>query len=107
MRRSEHVLVSYGTLRPGYENHHVVEGIPGKWQPARIEGVIDQRGRYPRYRYVRNGRWVNVEVFVSTSLPHHWTRLDRFEGPSYRRVSVPVRLEGRTIYGYVYEDARS
>ena len=70
--------------------------------PAAIEGVIDTRGHYPRFRPMRIGRWHEVEVLVSDALPKYWRRIDRFEGPHYRRAIIPVRLANRRVPASVY-----
>ena len=102
MQNAETRLIAYGTLRPGRSNHHVVADIPGDWVPGRIEGYIDKSGHYPRYRPMRNGQWHDVEILVSPALPRYWRRIDRFEGPHYRRVIIPVSVRGKWCYGSVY-----
>jgi hypothetical protein len=37
-----------------------------------------------------DGPSIEVHVFESGALPHHWDRLDAFEGSGYRRVAVSV-----------------
>jgi gamma-glutamylcyclotransferase (GGCT)/AIG2-like uncharacterized protein YtfP len=106
LQAAEMRLISYGTLRPGESNHHVVSAMPGRWVRGKVQGTIDTRGHYPRFRRVANGHWINVQVFLSRALPVHWRRLDRFEGPDYRRVAVPVRIGTVMARGYIYESAK-
>lgn len=95
------VLIAYGTLRPGEENHWVMNGIPGEWQSGFIFGAIDRGARYPRLRPGGHER-SSVSVFFSRDLPSHWHRLDEFEGDDYRRVLVDVEVAGSALQGYVY-----
>jgi hypothetical protein len=44
-----------------------------------------------------DGPKVGVWLFVSEQLPHHWRRLDDFEGKEYRRSLVPVYQKNRVI----------
>ena len=100
-------LITYGSLRPGEANHHVMAGIPGRWVRGKVQGTIDPRGRYPKYHAVANGKWIDVMVFISAVLRRHWTRIDRFEASEgYRRVIVPVRIKGVPAAGYIYRAAR-
>lgn len=50
-----------------------------------------------------DGGRIRVHVLCSPDLPAHWARLDRFEGPEYERVVVPVEYPGGgTRLAYVY-----
>ena len=50
---------------------------------------------------------VELHVFESADLPAHWTRLDEFEGPGYRREVVVIETDegplAASIYAYVGE----
>jgi len=39
-----------------------------------------------------DGSAINVHLFESVELPAHWSRLDDFEGPGYRRVVTTVHM---------------
>jgi gamma-glutamylcyclotransferase (GGCT)/AIG2-like uncharacterized protein YtfP len=54
--------------------------------------------------YDEDGPEVPVQVFESSELPKHWTRLDEFEGSQYRRTTVPVVLSSRQkVQCHIYE----
>ena len=70
--RTSHTLAVYGTLAPGQPNHHIVAPLRGEWTDGLIEGDLLPVGlRAP---------------LLATA----WPDLDRFEGPGYRRILVPV-----------------
>jgi len=102
-----HTLAVYGTLAPGRPNHHVVAPLGGEWTDGLVEGELSPVGwgatlGYPAFRPRVGGPAVAVQVLTSPSLAAAWPTLDRFEGPEYRRIVVPVfRLgpaEGRRLY---------
>ena len=45
---------------------------------------------------------VEVHLFESPDLPDHWTRLDEFEGPGYRRVVTQVQTEEAELSAWIY-----
>jgi hypothetical protein len=45
---------------------------------------------YPGFRPRVGGEAVAVRVLTSPSLASAWSALDRFEGPGYERILVPV-----------------
>jgi gamma-glutamylcyclotransferase (GGCT)/AIG2-like uncharacterized protein YtfP len=89
------VLAVYGTLKPGESNFDVVSGIAGRWFTGTIRGHLSTKESapyegYPALRLHPGGERVAVAFLVSAELADHWDRLDRFEGPGYRRVEVEV-----------------
>jgi gamma-glutamylcyclotransferase (GGCT)/AIG2-like uncharacterized protein YtfP len=92
-------LAVYGTLAPGRPNHHVVAPLAGEWSEGVIEGDLAPDGwgatlGYPAFRPRAGGGPVPVHVLISRALPAAWPELDRFEGPGYRRILVPVFRAG-------------
>jgi gamma-glutamylcyclotransferase (GGCT)/AIG2-like uncharacterized protein YtfP len=88
-------LAVYGTLAPGRPNHHVVAPLGGEWTQGVIEGDLFPVGwgatlGYPAFRPRAGGPAVPVHVLHADGLAAAWPRLDRFEGPGYRRILVPV-----------------
>lgn len=88
-------LAVYGTLAPGRPNHHVVAPLGGAWSAGVIEGDLAPEGwgatlGYPAFRPRVGGPVVPVHVLTSPALVAAWPELDRFEGPEYRRILVPV-----------------
>jgi len=45
---------------------------------------------------------IAVQLLESVELPEHWDRLDAFEGPAYRRVTVDVDTDEGTMQAQVY-----
>ncbi len=45
---------------------------------------------------------VEVYLFESADLPHHWARLDEFEGAEYQRVAAPVRTTEGDVSAWIY-----
>ncbi len=92
---SSHTLALYGTLAPGQPNHHVVAPLGGEWTEGLVEGDLLSAGwgaalGYPGFRPRAGGEDVTVHVLSATSLATAWSDLDRFEGPGYQRILVPV-----------------
>ncbi len=88
-------LAVYGTLAPGRSNHHVVAHLVGKWSDGIVEGILSPEGwgatlGYPAFRPRAGGDAVAVHVLTAGLLASAWPSLDRFEGPGYRRILVPV-----------------
>jgi gamma-glutamylcyclotransferase (GGCT)/AIG2-like uncharacterized protein YtfP len=93
--RTSHTLAVYGTLAPGRPNYYVVAPLGGEWTDGLIEGDLIPLGwgaalGYPGFRPRAGGDAVEVKVLTAPSLATAWPTLDRFEGPGYRRILVPI-----------------
>jgi gamma-glutamylcyclotransferase (GGCT)/AIG2-like uncharacterized protein YtfP len=93
--RTSHTLAVYGTLAPGQPNHHIVAPLGGEWTDGLIEGDLLPMGwgaalGYPGFRPRVGGAAVAVQVLSAPLLASAWPTLDRFEGPEYQRILVPV-----------------
>jgi gamma-glutamylcyclotransferase (GGCT)/AIG2-like uncharacterized protein YtfP len=92
--RTSHTLAVYGTLAPGQPNHHVVAPLAGEWTDGLVEGdLLPGWGAalgYPGFRPRAGGGAVAVLVLIAPLLATAWPTLDRFEGPRYQRILVPV-----------------
>ncbi len=91
-------LFVYGTLAPGEENAHIMDGMTGTWHKASVRGKRFHVGwgvhsGHPGLVPDENGESVNGLIFMSSDLPAHWERLDKFEGADYQRVPITARLE--------------
>ena len=96
---SNRTLAVYGSLMPGKENHHVMEGISGSWEPGTVRGYLHDNGwgagmGYPSMVWDPSGEEIPVQVLVSADLPDNWDRLDYFEGEDYLRILAPVYKAG-------------
>jgi gamma-glutamylcyclotransferase (GGCT)/AIG2-like uncharacterized protein YtfP len=92
---TSHTLAVYGTLAPGQPNHHVLAPFGGEWTDGLIEGDLLPMGwgadlGYPGFRPRIEGDTVAVQVLSAPLLASAWPDLDRFEGPGYQRILVPV-----------------
>jgi gamma-glutamylcyclotransferase (GGCT)/AIG2-like uncharacterized protein YtfP len=101
-------LAVYGTLMPGQSNHHHVAGIAGTWSRGTVRGVLHPTSwgaalGYPGIVLDPDGDGVPVHVLESVDLPHHWPRLDDFEGPGYRRVVTSATTEAGSVCVSIYE----
>ena len=90
-----HTLAVYGTPAPGRPNHHLLAPLGGEWTDGTIEGDLIPLGwgaalGYPGFRPRAGGDAVAVKVLTAPSLATAWPDLDRFEGPGYRRILVPI-----------------
>lgn len=97
--RTSQTLAVDGTLAPGEPNHHVVAPLGGEWTDGLIEGDLFPVGwgatlGYPAFRPRTGGATVAVHVLTAPLLATAWPDLDRFEGPEYRRILVPVFRPG-------------
>ena len=80
---------------PGRPNHHVLAPLGGEWTEGLIEGDLLPVGcgadlGYPGFRPRVGGDAVAVQVLTAPLLTTAWPDLDRFEGPGYQRILVPV-----------------
>src|SRR3954452_17974230 len=92
---TSHTLAVYGTLVPGGPNHHVVAPLGGEWTDGLIEGDLLPLGwgadlGYPGLRSRVGEDAVAVQVLTAPLLATAWPDLDRFEGPGYEHILVPV-----------------
>lgn len=103
----KNALATYGTLAPGKLNHHQLQGLAGTWRSGFVRGKLMACGwgadlGFPGLVFDLQGQDVPVEVFFSDDLPHHWQRLDAFEGPGYRRVIADIRCGTDTLKASIY-----
>ncbi|MEM6711793.1 MAG: gamma-glutamylcyclotransferase family protein [Pseudomonadota bacterium] len=106
---ADHRLATYGTLAPGRPNYAQVEPIGGTWRTGHVRGRLIDAGwganvGYPGMIADQDGDPIAVHILEAVALPDHWARLDAFEGPGYRRITVPATLEdGSIIDVSIYE----
>lgn len=100
-------LATYGTLAPGRENHGQLSDLPGRWLVGHVHGTLVEAGwgaklGYPALIQDPDGAPVEVFVFESRALLHHWHRLDAFEGPGYRRIILDVSTAEGVLPASIY-----
>ena len=104
------ILVVYGSLAPGGDNHNQMAGMEGVWENAIIKGILVKKGwgqhlGYPGLKFepVNQIKPLECLVFISTDLKNHFDRLDKFEGEDYERILIPLELgDNRKAIGNVY-----
>lgn len=107
---AEHRLATYGTLAPGRPNHHQLSALDGRWLRGRVRGTLVAMGwgahlGFPALILDSAGDDVMVDLFESVDLPAHWSRLDAFEGSSYRRVVTTVSTPDGALDAFIYAAA--
>ena len=100
-------LATYGTLAPGRKNHGQLSDVPGRWLVGHVRGSLVEAGwgakfGYPGLILDPDGASVEVFVFESEALLHHWDRLDAFEGAGYRRIAVDVSTAEGVLPASIY-----
>lgn len=100
-------LATYGTLAPGRENHGELSDLPGRWLAGHVRGTLVEGGwgaalGYPALILDADAAPIEVLVFESEALVDHWDRLDAFEGPGYRRVTVDVAAPQGDLAASIY-----
>lgn len=102
-------LAFYGILRPGGTHHFEVSSIPGTWTTGTVHGWTYQITWGPADGYdgitlAADAPAIAVDILESDALADHLDRLDRFEGPGYRRVTTDARLaDGSTVAVEIFE----
>lgn len=102
-------LALYGTLRPGGTHHHEVRSIDGAWTTGTVRGWRYQITWGPADGFDGitlddSAPPVAVDILDSDQLDNHIDRVDRFEGPGYRRVTTTAMLDdGRQVDVEIYE----
>ena len=105
-------LFVYGSLAPDEENEHFLKALVGRWQRAFVTGRVYSEGLrgtegYPALDLSEVSHITEGLLFTSRQLPKLCRTLDAFEGSSYRRCIVIVRLEDggqRRAYTYGYHN---
>jgi gamma-glutamylcyclotransferase (GGCT)/AIG2-like uncharacterized protein YtfP len=107
IRDARHRLATYGSLAPGRPNHHQLDGLDGRWSRGHVHGTLVDAGwgaglGYPALVLDPDGAAVEVHVFESVDLQGHWSRLDDFEGPGYRRIATTVSTTSGQLDAFIY-----
>ena len=100
-------LATYGSLSPGGINHNQLSGLKGRWLKGTVRGILHNAGwgnsiGFPGLVLDPAGPEVKVNIFESEDLPQHWSRLDEFEGPEYRRVITQVLTPEGKLKAHIY-----
>lgn len=101
-------LAIYGSLAPGEANNDQLSDLNGDWRQGTVRGRLLEAGwgatiGYPGLILDPSGEIIDVHIFESPDLPNHWSRLDAFEGPGYRRVVTQVSTIDGDLDVSIYE----
>ena len=96
-----HRLVVYGTLRSGEVNSHRLQDFDGCWKEALVNGQVSERDGFMEFVWKGHKR-LSVQVFASPHLSQKFEDLDRFEGPRYFRILVPVMRDSEIFVANIY-----
>ena len=97
------MLFIYGTLRDGARNRHVIDPFINWWEAASASGRLFLHDKYPLFFPGDNGDVVGELVELENE-GRALARLDKFEGPEYRRIEIDVTIKdgGGKAWVYVY-----
>lgn len=101
-------LFVYGTLKPGFSNHYILENIGGTCFEASLFGYQfdnewERKTGYPGLMKGSLNSKIEGFVFISDNLTNNLMVLDDFETEAYIRKIVPVHLKNNTIVdAFVY-----
>jgi len=102
-------LALYGILRPGGSHHHEVRSIPGDWETGTVRGWLHgvtwgPADGFEGITLAAEAPPVPVDILHADRLADHLARLDRFEGPGYRRITTTAHLtDGTEVAVEIYE----
>lgn len=99
-------LAVYGTLRPDGPNASEIASLEGERYEGSVPGVIEQQDGFLEFKWSTAAQAVAVKVISADRLSERFVSLDRFEGPRYQRVLVPVMIDGKLSVCNIYQGKR-
>lgn len=117
MKASRHTVFIYGSLLPGYSNHHVVSDSILASRPGRVAGRLVDYGPYPAllrdYEAFLNRRSVQgLWIDVDEDGLNHMDELEGFIGieevNDYERVWVTdIEAQEQSGWVYIWDNSRN
>ena len=71
-----------------------------------MQGVIEQRDGFLEFKWSTAAEVIAVKILSAGRLSERFVRLDRFEGPRYQRVLVPVIIDRKVSVCNIYQGKR-
>jgi len=105
--RSSQRLAVYGSLGLGGTNQDQLVGLDGQWHDGAVKGIVEERDGFLVFHWRLKAKSVAVKVLSTSKLDGQFVRLDRFEGPRYHRILVPVVVDQKTAVCNIYEGKRN
>ncbi|MGA7496308.1 MAG: hypothetical protein WBX00_06215 [Isosphaeraceae bacterium] len=99
-------LAVYGTLTPDSANASQLEGLDGQWHEGAVTGIVEERDGFLVFHWTLKAKSIPVKVLSASKLDAQFDRLDRFEGPHYQRILVPILADGKISVCNIYEGRR-
>ena len=100
-------LAVYGTLTPDGPNASELAGLEGQWHEGTVHGEVGERDGFLEFNWSITAEVVSVKVLSASRLSERFDRLDRFEGPRYRRILVPALIDGKHSVCNIYQGKRT
>jgi gamma-glutamylcyclotransferase (GGCT)/AIG2-like uncharacterized protein YtfP len=96
-------LAVYGTLAPDGPNASQLASLEGEWHEGTVQGVVENRNGFVDFKWSTAAQFIAVRILSAEGLSERFARLDRFEGPRYQRVLVPVTIDGTLTVCNIYQ----
>ena len=99
----------YGTLQPGKQYEKILKNLKGVWSKGYIFGKMVNIGfgsnyGYPAIKLNKKGSKIYGMILKSKNLKKTISKLDKFEGKDYKRVTTYVYLlNGKKLKAYIYQ----
>lgn len=105
--RPSHRLAVYGSLAPGGTNQDQLARLDGRWYDGAVKGIVEERDGFLEFHWRLKAKNVPVKVLSTSQLDAQFVRLDRFEGPRYHRILVPIVVDEKNAVCNIYEGKRN
>ncbi len=100
-------LAVYGTLAPGEPNNSILSKIinnPHNKFSGVVRGSTNVKNNLPFFNWRNEENETEVLVYESNLLTKEFTNLDRFEGKSYKRILVPIKVDSKFVIANIYSE---
>lgn len=71
-----------------------------------MTGIIEEQDGFLEFHWTLRAKAIPVKVLSASKLEAQFDRLDRFEGPRYQRILVPILVNETTAVCNIYEGRR-
>ena len=88
------------------EDRHELDSLDhrGKWSTkCSVGGEVESRGGRQAFSWKYDAEPIDAQVLQSDQLPSLWPKTDAIYGQEYRRIRVPVNIDGTRKVCWIYE----